>query len=370
MTVRILALVTEAFGGYGGIAQANRDLIEGLAHGKDSNYILVLPRLNKEKNHYFASNIQQERAIKNSFLYSLAALWLSLRYGPFDVIFCGHIFMVPLAYFISKIIRSPCWIHIHGIEAWERPSALVSWTTERAELVTAVSRFTRRQFLGWAKMDPARVRVLPNTVGKSFWPAPESESIKASYGLKGKKVLLAAGRLTVSDRYKGFDVLIKVLPRIVKGDNDLVCVIVGEGDDRGRLETLARGLNIQEHVLFLGKVEREELPSIYRMADLFVLPSKKEGFGIVFLEALASGVPVIAGNQDGSVDALLDGELGQLIDPDSEEELICAISDSLKRAPKPDFKKVERFFKPNFEKLVNMLAAQAANMSRAQDVVI
>ena len=107
----------------------------------------------------------------------------------------------------------------------------------------------------------------------------------------------------------------------------------GEGDDRPRLEALAARLGLGEKARFVGSVVPEELPDYLRLADVFVMPSTGEGFGIVFLEALATGIHVIGGNKDGSLDPLADGQLGQLIDPDNEEELLSSICNALSTAP-------------------------------------
>ncbi len=89
---------------------------------------------------------------------------------------------------------------------------------------------------------------------------------------------------------------------------------------------MAKDLGVAEHVIFAGFVPDEELPDHYRLADVFAMPSTGEGFGIVFLEALACGTPVLAGNRDGSTDALDAGRLGTLVDPLSDEEITDGLS--------------------------------------------
>src|SRR5262249_39580498 len=139
-------------------------------------------------------------------------------------------------------------------------------------------------------------------------------------------------RLAAVDRYKGHDRVIRVLPRVLAEHPDTIYLVVGDGDDRPRLEALAEECGVRSHVIFTGPVDAAELPAHYRLADMLVMPSTGEGFGIVYLEALASGMHAIGGNRDGSVDPLADGVLGPVVDPDSDEELAAAISGAM-RAP-------------------------------------
>jgi phosphatidyl-myo-inositol dimannoside synthase len=134
------------------------------------------------------------------------------------------------------------------------------------------------------------------------------------FGLKAQKVLLSVGRLDARERYKGQDRVIRLLPALRERLGDVVYLIAGDGDDRPRLEALSRDCGVAEHVCFLGQVSDADLPDLYRAADLFVLPSTGEGFGIVFLEAMASGTPALGLAVMGAVDALADGELGDAVD--------------------------------------------------------
>jgi glycosyltransferase involved in cell wall biosynthesis len=166
------------------------------------------------------------------------------------------------------------------------------------------------------------------------------------YGLAGKTVLLTMGRQSVSDRYKGTDRVIEALPELLREQPDLVFLIAGDGSDRPRLERLAREHGVTEAVRFVGWVPDRELPDLYRLADVFVMPSTAEGFGIVYLEAAASGVPVVASAAGGAPDALRDGLLGVLVDPEKPENLVRGIHEALHRHPPRE--EVDRFAFRNF----------------------
>ena len=140
-------------------------------------------------------------------------------------------------------------------------------------------------------------------------------------------------RLAASEQQKGQDRVIRVLPRVLSEHPDTVYLIVGEGDDRARLESLIIQFGVEENVQFVGMANPEELPDYFRLADVYVMPSTQEGFGIAFLEAIASGIHVIGGNADGSLDPLGDGLLGTAIDPANCNELASAICASIHAAP-------------------------------------
>ena len=237
--------------------------------------------------------------------------------------------MAPLAAAIAKILSVPLWVQVHGIEAWRELSVLHRRSVETATIITSVSRYTRRRLIEWVGIDPARVKVLPNSVDPQYHPGPKPSYLLERHAAGGKKVLMTVSRLASSERYKGHDRVIRALPQLLSQHPDTIYLIVGDGDDRPRLESLAVECGVVENVQFTGSVPSEELPDYFRLADVFVMPSTGEGFGIVFLEAMATGVRVIGGNQDGSADPLADGQLGWPVDPDNERELISAICAAL-----------------------------------------
>jgi len=324
-SLRVLALVSDAFGGHGGIAQYNRDFLSALARCDRVGDVMVLPRIGARSEGPLPSGIQQLYAVENWLAYSVATLWTAIKHQPIDLVFCGHLRMAPLAAVIARVLKIPLWVQIHGIEAWREYSALQRRSVESATIVTSVSRYTRRRLLQWVGIDPARVKVLPNTVSPQYHPGPKPGYLIDRHAAGGKKVLMTASRLASSEQYKGHDRVIRLLPRVLSQHPDTIYIIVGDGDDRPRLESLAVECGVVENVQFTGFVPAEELPDYFRLADVFVMPSAGEGFGIAFLEGMATGVRVIAGSQDGSRDALCDGALGTLVDPEDCEELASAI---------------------------------------------
>jgi phosphatidylinositol alpha-1,6-mannosyltransferase len=233
---------------------------------------------------------------------------------------------------------------MHGIEAWSPPSQLRRLATEGADLLLCVSRHTRAHVLGWAAIAPERALVVPNTVGDAFSPG-DGVALRANLGLKGKRVLLTVGRMDARDRYKGHDRVIAALPGLLSQGHEIVYVVIGEGDDRQRLEAYAIEMGVAEYVRFLGGTDTQTVVEAYRMADLLVMPSTGEGFGIAFIEATASGTPALGLAVCGASDALAHGELGTAV-PETGD-LITSIARRL-NSPKPDSRGLSRATRARF----------------------
>ena len=320
---QILALITDGYGAPGGIAQYNQDLLTSVADMAAVAGITVLSMNGAPSVPHPV--IRQLPARRSKVLYALKSLFLVRRERP-DYIFCGHLNLLPLAGMLARFFQLPLWLQIHGIDAWDKPSPRIAGHVEHVALVTSVSRYTRQKFLQWANLDPARVKVLPNTVSDIFRPVDKSRAIK-KIGLGQEKIILTVGRLAASEQYKGHDDVIACLPDLIQQYPDIMYLVAGTGDDEARLVNMAERLGVREHLKFLGNVGHGELPHLYSAADLFVMPSTGEGFGIVFLEAMASGTPALGLNMAGSVDALQDGQLGLL---SSREDICSTILQALK----------------------------------------
>jgi glycosyltransferase involved in cell wall biosynthesis len=194
----------------------------------------------------------------------------------------------------------------------------------------AVSAFTRERFLAWTGLPAERGQVLPNCIqAEAYGPGPRQRDLIERYGLEGRRVLLTLGRLSAEERYKGVDEVLEVLPDLAAKSPDLSYLIVGDGTDRGRLMEKARELGVGGRVVFAGRIAEQEKADHYRLADAFVMPGFGEGFGIVYLEAMACGVPVVASKADASREAVRDGALGVVVDPTDRDELKAGILSAL-----------------------------------------
>jgi phosphatidylinositol alpha-1,6-mannosyltransferase len=363
--MNVLALVTDAFGGFGGIAQYNRDLSTALVQCQAGGRVVVLPRHANAPGFTLPAGVRQLEPNPGRVSYTVSAFRAAKMEGPFHAVFCGHLHIAPLGAIVARLLGVPLWLQLHGVEAWGPISRMQRWAAEQASLVTAVSRYTRHRFLALSNLAPARLRVLPNTVQPGFAAGPKPDYLIERHHLHGKKVLLTVGRLAGDERGKGHDKVMQAVSRLTRHRADLVYVIAGTGSDRPRMETLARRLGIEHQVLFVGLVEARELPDYYRLADVFIMPSIQEGFGIVFLEAAASGLTLIGGNGDGSIDALAEGTIGFTVDTNDPDELVSTIAKALSgNRREPD--QVQRFKFANFARCVADLTS-AHLLSRQGD---
>lgn len=305
----MLALVTEAYGGKGGIAQYNRDLLAALAGAANPMTIVILPRLAPDPFEGLPTGIAQRAPRLGKIGYAIEAFWVAWASRP-AVLFCGHLYMAPLCALIARATGAELVIQLHGIEIWTPPTQSQLRALEAASLVLCVSRYTRSQVLKHAYIPPHRVRVQANTYANDFTPGDRAAARRLFDIPDGAFCILSIGRLDSRERYKGQDRVIAALPKLRARCPSVVYLVSGEGDDLQRLKALAQEKGVNDRVRFLGHVQREFLPDLYRAADLFALPSTGEGFGIVFLEAMACGTPALGLAIAGARDALADGALG------------------------------------------------------------
>jgi len=358
--MNILALLTDGLGAGGGIARYNRDLLAALAASRRVREVSVLPRFG-DAGGAAPAKVHQHAACPGRSEWVVRAVALAARQRV-DAVLCGHLYAVPLAAAIAGVRRVPLWVQVHGTDAWEPLGALHRRSLSAAALITSVSRYTRTRLLAWADVHPHRVRVLPNTVDAAYAPRPRRDDLLARYGLAGRRIILTVGRLAALERYKGHDRIIAALPGILARVPDAAYLVVGSGDDQPRLARLAAQAGVATSVVFAGQVPEGELADHFGLAHAFAMPSTGEGFGIVFLEAAASGLPVIAGNADGSVDALADGRIGRLVDPLNVAEIEAALVDALEgRHSVPGAaEETHRFAFPRFVAHVDTLVAGLA----------
>jgi glycosyltransferase involved in cell wall biosynthesis len=225
-------------------------------------------------------------------------------------LYCGHIKLSPLIRLLCQPLGIPYTILTYGKEVWSTLPQNQRQALVQAESIWTISRYSGDRLCQANSLKPDKVQILPCIVdGAKFTPGAKPQDLINKYQLQNCLVLMTVARLWSGDIYKGVDVTIRALPQILQVFPQVKYLIIGRGDDRPRLEKLAVELGVAERVIFAGFIPTADLVAHYRVADAYIMPSQ-EGFGIVYLEAMACGKPVLSGDADGSTDPLQDGKLG------------------------------------------------------------
>jgi glycosyltransferase involved in cell wall biosynthesis len=257
------------------------------------------------------------------------------RRNRVKLVICGHLYLLPIAWILARLRGARLVLIIHGVEAWV-PSRhpWTNWLAGTVDAFIAVSRFSAERFAAWSKVPMDRAFILPNCVDLAkFQPQDRDRTLVERYSLQSNRVVLTVGRLAAAERYKGFDQVIEAMPQLLKRFPTLKYLIIGDGDDRARLEAKAKTLKVSDKVVFTGRISESEKAAYYNLADVYVMPSTGEGFGIVLIEAAACGIPIVGSSADGSRDALLGCRLGRMIDPTKPDELVKAIASAMNSEP-------------------------------------
>ncbi len=281
-----------------------------------------IPCLPKTQFHFAGASALKIRTL----IFSTQIISKGIQQRP-DLIITTHLNFTVAAYWLKRLTGIPYWTVAHGIEAWDIKNAAIKTALQHADRILAVSKYTHDRLLQEQNLDPNKVSILPNTFNPNrFKRAPKPTYLLEKYHLQPEQpIILTVSRLAAAERYKGYDQILRALPQIRLPIPDVHYIIVGKGDDQPRIEQLITRLGLQDCVTLAGFVPDKQLCDYYNLCDVFAMPSTREGFGIVYLEALACGKPVLGGNQDGAIDALCHGELGALVNPEDIQEITEAI---------------------------------------------
>lgn len=331
--IRILMLATDAHGGFGGISQYNRDVLAALSErGEVARVDVVVRLVHETPGQLPAKVVYDPGAWRGAGGFLAAATRFAVR-GAFDVVYCGHVNLMPVAAMIGAISGRPVVLQLHGIEAWQRPARLgVAQSVLRAAHLVSVSRLTLERFRSWSGTAGTPATVVANAIRlEDYGSADRNSALIDALGLRGRKVLMTLGRMVGADRAKGFDEVIEALPALRRLEPRICYVAAGDGPDRPRLQAKAAALGVADLVVFPGRLPESTKADTYRLADAYVMPSRGEGFGFVVIEALACGIPVVASAVDGTREATRDGLLGLLVDPADQDGLCAAVMQALAR---------------------------------------
>jgi phosphatidylinositol alpha-1,6-mannosyltransferase len=304
---RVLFIISEVFAA-GGIQRFNQTILDACARLGIVCRVLSL--------HDSAASIvkQPQRddfpvvgfsGNRRRFAFAVAR---ALIWDHYDRAVIGHINFLALVISVLALnpFRRPQTVLIaHGIEVWSGIGRVRRCTVASTDLVLCVSRYTRQRILEQAPaLLPTRLVLFPNALADTWRSVAPAFSNRTLPG----RFILSVTRMERGDRYKGIATVIEALSMLA--DDSLQYFVVGHGNDRSFLQLVARRFDVADRVHFLRGLSDSELIDLYRNCEAFVLPSGNEGFGIVYLEAMLFGAPVIAASEKGAMDVVRDGDTG------------------------------------------------------------
>jgi glycosyltransferase involved in cell wall biosynthesis len=291
----------------GGIQQYNRNVKAGIEESGAEVRLIELKGLS------YAS--------KTDFV--LRILGHALFWRP-DVIWCAHINFSPVMFLLKRVLTRPYLVALYGIDVLDINGRLHARALRAADLLTPIAHHTAANLLAQIPEVRDRLFLIPNSVdGARFGIREKPQRLTERHGLEGAKIILTVARLNPAE-HKGYDRVIDALPLVIDKVPEAKYLLVGGGDDPRVRQAIERH-GLHDRVVLAGAASAEDLVDYYNLCDVYAMPSKFEGFAIVFLEALACGRPVVASDGYGCKEALLNGDLGITVDPDSRSEIAAAL---------------------------------------------
>ena len=270
---------------------------------------------------------------KNKVSFFLNSFYYGLRS---NVIILSHVNLLVVG-IVTKLFapKVQLYIYAHGIEIWRPLNFWKRFFLRKVDKIICVSNFTKNKIIELHDIPTEKLIVINNCLDpflSTISNVKKNKQIKEDFDFgENDIILLTISRLSAHDRDKGYDKVLKAIQQLIPLFPNLKYIIGGKYDlaEKKWLDNLIREMDLQSVVKFSGFIQEEELSAYFSIADIYIMPSKKEGFGIIFIEALFFGLPVIAGNKDGSVDALANGKFGLLVDPSSQIEITSGLREVL-----------------------------------------
>jgi glycosyltransferase involved in cell wall biosynthesis len=318
--MRIL-LVGPSFAMPGGIQYVGHLMAEGLSAIYGTELSLEVASLLDHSTSCLRTPVERWSGAAGSRLQFLRNLRRHLRSSP-DLILLNHIHQLPfLGLAASGLATKEVGVVLHGIEAWRPLSMSRRFGLGRVTRIICVSDFTRRRAL---EATPQLSRIKGFVCHHGLLPGNGSAVVRSTSSSASVPYVLMIGRMSSQEQYKGYEEVIRAWPKVRAIRPQLELVLVGDGDDRGRLEGIAAGV---EGVRFVGQVSDGDRDRLIQESVAFALPSRGEGFGLVYLEAMKAGKPVIAGSLDAGAEVIVDGVTGRAVDPREEGPLVTVLAD-------------------------------------------
>jgi glycosyltransferase involved in cell wall biosynthesis len=303
---KVLFIYQNAYSQTGGIQTFNKYFISALEDIKNEVENFNAELLSIYDNDKDIQSNLKFTTLNNNKLMSFQ--YILKNYKNYNTFIFAHINLAPLAIFL-KLLNPNAKIYFctHGIEIWKKLPIYTEWIMNKSTILT-VSNFSKKQLIKYNKA-LKDIKLFPNCIKHN-----ELSKILDNPYKKNEFNILSVTRLSEGEKLKGIDTMIKTIPLLKEKIPNLKYSVIGKGEDLIRLKKLAKDLNVENYISFLGFVD--DINAYYQHCDIFSLPSKKEGFGIVYLEAMQYKKPVIGVNYGGPTDVIQDGKTGYLCEYD------------------------------------------------------
>lgn len=337
---RVLMAITDGLYSLGGMAAVNRLTMRALAEeGFSLDVLSLVERTSGYNRHHAGAEAIRYRAFGFSKVRFAAAVSLAAFSGKYDVAIAdsanlGVLFVLPT---VLRRLEFAVWLH--GVEIWPpRPNWRARLALRVAAKRIANSSFTKATAV--SRFPELAVEVCELAVeslgaGQEMGPGPSSypmrQMLPALDGQRrpiGPALVLHVGRMDSGERHKGQEVLLRAFPRVYQQCPDAQLALVGDGEDGDRLRGLAAGLpaSLRERIFMPGAIGNSLRDELLGACAVFAMPSNREGFGLVFLEAMSRGKPCIGGKLDATPCVVIDGLTGLLVsDPSSPDQVAAAL---------------------------------------------
>ena len=254
--------------------------------------------------------------------FALAFLKIFSQKRP-NLVFFGHIHLIPLG-ILASLWNIPILVMIYGVEVWRKPSWLQRIVLNRISAIISISNLTKEKASIYCNTY-LKSTVCHLGIPRRIVADDTAHTSEISWAERRGKIL-CVGRMNAHESYKGQDTLIRSMVLIRERFPDSILILVGRGSGVDALKKLAKDLGVEKHVYFAGFVSDRELSFYYQLCDVFAMPSRGEGFGLVYLEAMAHGKPCVGGTVDAAGEIIVDGKTGFLVDPDNIQKIANRIS--------------------------------------------
>lgn len=358
-----LVFLTDCYGGRGGIAQYNRNLIKALSESKSVKNIIIFQRTSSYKFEKVPKKTKLIKNINNSKIKFLikVILFLFLK-NKHDLVICNHIHLIPFAWLHSLKNNCPLLLFIFGEEAWNPTKHIISnYLCRKVKYFCAIRHYTAKKFISWSKIKNYKYFYIPNCIDHhKFNQISINKKIENQYKLKKKKIIISCARLDEEDQYKGVDEIIEVLGDLSQSVKNIIYIIIGDGNDKKRLQKKAKDLKVDNLVLFLGNVDEKTKINFLNIGHILASSGSRKTFDrypyrFSNLEGLASGMHVLCSKLIYKSD-LKDKNINMLtqVDPSNKNQLKKKIKYLLN---KKKYKKqnLKNFYFSKFKEKINKI---------------